>query len=35
LNFVTHDQRQPGIGDYVQVEVTQVFPNSLLGKMVG
>ena len=35
LNFVTHDQRQPGIGDYVQVEVTQAFPNSLLGKMVG
>jgi tRNA-2-methylthio-N6-dimethylallyladenosine synthase len=34
LNFVTNDHCEPGIGDYVQVEVTQVFPNSLLGKMV-
>jgi tRNA-2-methylthio-N6-dimethylallyladenosine synthase len=34
LNFVTDDHAEPGIGDYVQVEVTQIFPNSLLGKMV-
>jgi tRNA-2-methylthio-N6-dimethylallyladenosine synthase len=35
LNFVTNKEREPGIGEYVQVEVTQIFPNSLLGKMVG
>jgi tRNA-2-methylthio-N6-dimethylallyladenosine synthase len=35
LNFVANDHPEPGIGDYVQVEVTQTFPNSLLGKMVG
>ena len=35
LNFVTNDHPEPGIGEYVQVEVTQIFPNSLLGKMVG
>jgi tRNA-2-methylthio-N6-dimethylallyladenosine synthase len=34
LNFVTNDQPEPGVGEYVQVEVTQIFPNSLLGKMV-
>ena len=34
LNFVTNDRPEPGIGDYVQVEVTQIFPNSLLGKMM-
>ncbi len=34
LNFVTDNQPEPGIGEYVQVEVTQIFPNSLLGKMV-
>ncbi len=35
LNFVTNDHREPGIGEYVAVEVTQIFPNTLLGKMVG
>ncbi len=35
LNFVVNDQPEPGIGDYVRAEVTQIFPNSLLGKMVG
>ncbi len=34
LNFVTNDRPEPGIGAYVQVEVTQIFPNSLLGKMM-
>lgn len=34
LNFVTDGQPDPAIGDYVQVKVTQVFPNSLLGQMV-
>jgi len=33
LNFVTNGAPEPGIGDYVMVEVTQVFPNSLLGVM--
>jgi tRNA-2-methylthio-N6-dimethylallyladenosine synthase len=33
LNFVA-PEREPRIGEYVQVEVTQAFPNSLLGKMV-
>ena len=33
LNFVTNGAPQPCIGDYVMVEVTQVFPNSLLGRM--
>jgi tRNA-2-methylthio-N6-dimethylallyladenosine synthase len=31
LNFVTNGGHEPGIGDYVLVEVTQAFPNSLLG----
>ena len=31
LNFVTNGASEPRIGDYVNVEVTQVFPNSLLG----
>ncbi len=35
LNFVTHGGPEPGIGDYVLVEVTQAFPNSLLGVMLG
>ena len=35
LNFVADAMSQPAIGEYVQAEVTQVFPNSLLGKMVG
>ena len=34
LNFTTNSEREPHIGEYVQVEVTQVFPNSLLGKMI-
>ncbi len=33
LNFVTNGAPEPCIGDYVMVEVTQVFPNSLLGRM--
>ncbi len=33
LNFVTNGAPEPRIGDYVNVEVTQVFPNSLLGVM--
>jgi tRNA-2-methylthio-N6-dimethylallyladenosine synthase len=35
LNFVTNGGPEPGIGDYVLVEVTQAFPNSLLGVMLG
>jgi tRNA-2-methylthio-N6-dimethylallyladenosine synthase len=35
LNFVTNGAAEPRIGDYVQVEVTQAFPNSLLGEMRG
>jgi len=31
LNFVTNGATEPRIGDYVMVEVTQAFPNSLLG----
>ena len=31
LNFVTNGAAEPHIGDYVMVEVTQAFPNSLLG----
>jgi tRNA-2-methylthio-N6-dimethylallyladenosine synthase len=34
LNFVTNGAPEPGIGDYLSVQVTQVFPNSLLGRMV-
>jgi tRNA-2-methylthio-N6-dimethylallyladenosine synthase len=34
LNFTTNSGTEPRIGSYVQVEVTQTFPNSLLGKMV-
>jgi len=33
LNFVTNGAPEPRIGDYVNVAVTQVFPNSLLGVM--
>jgi tRNA-2-methylthio-N6-dimethylallyladenosine synthase len=33
LNFVLNDQPEPSIGDYVPVQVTQTFPNSLLGEM--
>jgi len=35
LNFVTNGGGEPKVGQYVDVEVTQIFPNSLLGKMVG
>ncbi|HUI83205.1 MAG TPA: tRNA (N6-isopentenyl adenosine(37)-C2)-methylthiotransferase MiaB [Candidatus Binatia bacterium] len=35
LNFVTNGAPEPGIGEYVQVKVTQTFPNSLLGVMTG
>ena len=34
LNFVVNHQAEPHIGDYVPVEVTQTFPNSLLGEMI-
>jgi tRNA-2-methylthio-N6-dimethylallyladenosine synthase len=34
LNFVANDEPEPGIGEYAKVQVTQIFPNSLLGKMV-
>jgi tRNA-2-methylthio-N6-dimethylallyladenosine synthase len=34
LNFVVNGLAEPNIGDYVRVEVTQTFPNSLLGEMV-
>jgi len=30
---VVYDRPEPGIGDYVPVRVTQVFPNSLLGEL--
>ena len=33
LNFVVNDNPEPSIGEYVQVRVTQTFPNSLLGEM--
>ena len=35
LNFTGVDHSEPKIGDYVNVQVTQSFPNSLLGEMVG
>jgi tRNA-2-methylthio-N6-dimethylallyladenosine synthase len=34
LNFVLHGSAEPSFGDYVQVRVTQAFPNSLLGELV-
>jgi len=34
LNFVVNHQAGPNIGDYVQVKVTQSFPNSLLGEII-
>jgi tRNA-2-methylthio-N6-dimethylallyladenosine synthase len=34
LNFVVNHQAEPHIGDYMQVKVTQTFPNSLLGEMI-
>ncbi len=33
LNFVVNSRPEPSIGEYVQVLVTQTFPNSLLGEM--
>ncbi len=33
LNFVVNDRPEPRIGEYVRVQVTQAFPNSLLGEM--
>jgi tRNA-2-methylthio-N6-dimethylallyladenosine synthase len=33
LNFTANGQPEPTIGEYVCVQVTQVFPNSLLGEM--
>ncbi len=33
LNFVVNSRPEPRIGEYVQVRVTQTFPNSLLGEM--
>jgi tRNA-2-methylthio-N6-dimethylallyladenosine synthase len=33
LNFVVNGKREPRIGEYVGVRVTQTFPNSLLGEM--
>ncbi len=35
LNFVLNERREPEIGAYVQVLVTQAFPNSLLGELAG
>jgi tRNA-2-methylthio-N6-dimethylallyladenosine synthase len=34
LNFVFNEMPEPRTGDYVQVLVTQAFPNSLLGELV-
>ena len=34
LNFVINDKLEPEIGEYVNVQVTQAFPNSLLGERV-
>ncbi len=33
LNFVVNDKPEPRVGGYVKVQVTQTFPNSLLGEM--
>jgi tRNA-2-methylthio-N6-dimethylallyladenosine synthase len=33
LNFVVNGRPEPHIGEYVRVQVTQTFPNSLLGEM--
>ena len=33
LNFVANGKPEPRIGEYVRVQVTQTFPNSLLGEM--
>jgi tRNA-2-methylthio-N6-dimethylallyladenosine synthase len=34
LNFVSNGNAEPSIGDYVEVKVTQAFPNSLLGELL-
>ena len=34
LNFTCGDKAEPKTGDYVKVQVTQAFPNSLLGELV-
>ena len=34
LNFVINQYPEPNMGEYVQVQVTQTFPNSLLGEIV-
>ncbi len=34
LNFVINQHPEPNMGEYVQVQVTQTFPNSLLGEIV-
>ena len=34
LNFVVNRHPEPNIGEYVQVQVTQTFPNSLLGEII-
>jgi tRNA-2-methylthio-N6-dimethylallyladenosine synthase len=33
LNFTTAGREEPSVGSYVNVKVTQVFPNSLVGEM--
>jgi tRNA-2-methylthio-N6-dimethylallyladenosine synthase len=33
LNFVVNGRPEPRIGEYVRVQVTQAFPNSLMGEM--
>jgi len=35
LNFTVCDKTEPKTGEYVNVQVTQSFPNSLLGELVG
>src|SRR5450631_4048184 len=35
LNFVLNERAEPTIGSYVPVLVTQAFPNSMLGELVG
>jgi tRNA-2-methylthio-N6-dimethylallyladenosine synthase len=34
LNFTVSDKAEPRTGDYVNVQVTQAFPNSLVGELV-
>jgi len=35
LNFMVNGRSEPSLGEYVQVLVTQSFPNSLLGELAG